>query len=458
MRRVFVALFGVILSLWAVQWDIEEIPNLSGKHRLFPILTLDNQGYPCILFNEEHSSLNLACNASGEWIVTEVAQGFINDFYSLDIDSAGNIFLAYECVMGEQDPDIFFACDTGGEFVPVNLTNDPGMQTVPIIRLDNEDNPYLLYINVPVDEGELFFGHIDSEGLHAEQIVDNLWPWFYWGYDFCFDADNIPHVLYAGDNEYHLWHAFSDQSHMEWTKEEIHSHDSGWPMVVEDAAGALHVAYEDLLGGRGRIHYLTNHSGAWSDELVSDNAPPAGGNERPSIALDPQGNPHMGFICVDDDWTKDMHYACKSADAWVEEAVTSVPERLEWPGWEHYFAIDDQGYGHLVYHAEDEDTVWQVYYAKSKAPLAVVESPVEAKPFDLEVRGSAVHFSLPEASLIRLDLYDAAGRRVERLASGNYEAGDHSIPINSAELPTGVYFVRAEINGQSASVKFVFTL
>ena len=457
MKRIFVALLGVILSLSAVQWDIEQIPNLSGKHRLFPILTLDNQGYPCILFNEEHASLNLARNATGEWIITEVAQGFINDFYSLDLDLEGNIFLAYECVMGEQDPDIFFACDTGGEFVAVNLTNAPGYQTVPIIRLDNEDNPYLLYADAPVDSSELFFGPIDSEGLHAEQIVDNLWPWFIWGYDFCFDADNVPHVIYIGDNDNYLWHAFSDQSVTEWTSQEIHSHESGWPMVVRDASGALHVAYEDLLGGRGRIHYLTNHSGAWEDELVSDNAPPAGGNARPCVALDPPGNPYTAFICMDNDWSMDMHYACKAADTWVEEAVTSVPGQDEWPGWEHYFAIDDQGYGHLVYHAEDEDTVWQVYYAKSTAPLAVVESPIEAKPFDLRVRGSTVHFSLPEASLIRLDLYDAAGRRIERLAQGSYPAGEHSISINSTGLSAGVYFVRAEIGGQSASAKFVLT-
>ncbi|MBN2378616.1 T9SS type A sorting domain-containing protein [candidate division WOR-3 bacterium] len=460
MRRSLPVVLLAPIIMSAVQWEVERIPNPTDANFGYPILALDEQGHARVLFTEEFSSLKLASNATGEWVITEVGQGTLGYYYSMDIDADGNVFVVYECVTREDDPDIFFACDTSGEFAPRNLTDDSGIQTSPIIRLDNDGTPYLMYTDVQDNEAELFFGEINPEGLKAEQVVDNLWPWYYNGYDLCFDNNNAAHIFYPGDNETYLWHAFSDENLANWTQEEIHSHESGTPTVFKDASGKLHVAYMDMFGARGRIHYLTNRSGTWTDELVSDNAPPEGGNERPSVYLDPEGNPHTVFLCSTEDWSYDVHYVCKSGETWAEEEVTSIPEKDEFPGFDRYFAIDAQGYAHLVYCTEDANFICQVYYAKSKEPVAVgiAEKPADIPLRNLEVRGSTVRFSLPESAYVCLSLYDASGRRVDHIASGYYPEGEHSIPVNSDLLSYGVYFVRAEIGDQAVSAKLIISL
>ncbi len=332
----------------------------------------------------------------------------------------------------------------------------------PVIKLYNEGTPRLLYVQVtvPREEVQLFYGWVDAGGLYSEQVTENLYQEDYTGLDLVFDPLHIPHVFYIGDDD-HLWHTTSGEP--AWIPEQLNELSSEYPSAVADPLGSFHVAYD--VGGSS-IHYITNMTGTWQDELVSDLGDPEGGNERPSLALEIVyggylgiGNPHVVWMHADAEWSYDLYYAGKTTGPWAEEPITSTPQEDEWPGYGHYFSIDVEGYGHVVYDFPDDNEIWQIYYAKSKEPLisGIAERPAEINPFDLEVRGSTIRFSLPNASSIRLDLFDASGRRVTCIASGIYAAGDHAIPINSVGLPAGVYFVQGEIAGRSASAKFVLT-
>lgn len=70
---------------------------------------------------------------------------------------------------------------------------------------------------------------------------------------------------------------------------------------------------------------------------------------------------------------------------------------------------------------------------------AVDEHP-EIPYFNLEVANSRIRFSLPSVSQAEITIYDLAGNRIERLASGAYNAGEHEVarPL----LNPGIYFVR----------------
>ncbi len=46
-------------------------------------------------------------------------------------------------------------------------------------------------------------------------------------------------------------------------------------------------------------------------------------------------------------------------------------------------------------------------------------------------------------------LYDATGRDVASLANGFMDAGEHDVPFQRNDLPSGVYFYRLESGGQS---------
>ena len=55
-----------------------------------------------------------------------------------------------------------------------------------------------------------------------------------------------------------------------------------------------------------------------------------------------------------------------------------------------------------------------------------------------------IEFDLPEASDVRLIVYDVMGREVARLAEGPMPAGSHRVRFEAAGLPSGVYLYRLE--------------
>jgi hypothetical protein len=66
-----------------------------------------------------------------------------------------------------------------------------------------------------------------------------------------------------------------------------------------------------------------------------------------------------------------------------------------------------------------------------------------------------IDYSLPEASAVRLTVYDISGRVVERLVQGSASAGTHTVDWNAAGHPSGIYFYRLEAAGQVATWKAV---
>src|SRR4029078_9471909 len=65
----------------------------------------------------------------------------------------------------------------------------------------------------------------------------------------------------------------------------------GWPAIVADAAGVLHIVYSS---GDYGIYYVNNRGGAWSVPLrINDQNTVT--DAIPSIAVDPNGRLHVVF-------------------------------------------------------------------------------------------------------------------------------------------------------------------
>ena len=74
-------------------------------------------------------------------------------------------------------------------------------------------------------------------------------------------------------------------------------------------------------------------------------------------------------------------------------------------------------------------------------PLAFDLAPNEPNPFG---RQTTIHFALPTASRVRLEVFDLAGRRVMTLLDGDQPAGLHAVVFRAdaaRDLASGVYFV-----------------
>jgi len=72
-----------------------------------------------------------------------------------------------------------------------------------------------------------------------------------------------------------------------------------------------------------------------------------------------------------------------------------------------------------------------------------------------------VLFSIPERTRVRLYLYDVAGRKVRDIIDGEVDAGIHRIHVEARDnrgnaLPSGVYFLRLDLEGNCQVKKVLF--
>ncbi len=56
--------------------------------------------------------------------------------------------------------------------------------------------------------------------------------------------------------------------------------------------------------------------------------------------------------------------------------------------------------------------------------------------------------SLPHSATLTVRIYDVLGRRVQELADGRYPEGYHKFSFNAQGLPSGVYFIHAQVSGK----------
>ncbi|MBI1799490.1 MAG: hypothetical protein HYR73_07350, partial [Candidatus Eisenbacteria bacterium] len=77
-------------------------------------------------------------------------------------------------------------------------------------------------------------------------------------------------------------------------------------------------------------------------------------------------------------------------------------------------------------------------------PLSFALRQNQPNPFTAR---TAIHFDLPVGAMVRLELFDANGRRVETLADRYFPAGYQSVmwdPRGAGKVGPGVYFYRIE--------------
>jgi hypothetical protein len=459
MKKIVFVLLAAVLALFAVEWDVEQVTTDSTLSCVNPVITLDHDGEPLILFGEHNAVmgfgfLRLASRESDSWEMRNVANvsDFIATAYSFDILPVGNIVVAFSDKFPGDLADIFLAIDTAGYFERFNLTQDEDYQTWPVIHTDKQGNIQIVYRNSDTTETneQLYYGWFFNDEFNTDQVTDNLYQGAVTGFDFVMDDLNNPHVFYtAADGDQGLWYAYPYYSAMPGWGLEPTGFSGIWPSAAVDGEGYFHIACSDA-----SPTYLTNQSGEWSQELISNNAD----DRFACIAIDIESSPYA--VWSRDHWPSptQVFYSGKGPQGWSEpyEFPPIDTNRFITQGG-HYFTVDAAGFGHVVYAVEGANHKTQIYYARSSEQIgpAVAEHSTQGAPFDLKVSGTTIRFSLPEQGSISVNLYDACGRLISHLASGNFEAGEHAIHISTTDLSFGVYFVRAEIAERSANAKFV---
>jgi len=69
--------------------------------------------------------------------------------------------------------------------------------------------------------------------------------------------------------------------------------------------------------------------------------------------------------------------------------------------------------------------------------------------------GTVISFILSRRAPVSLRIFDILGREVDRLADGNFPAGQHRFHFQAGTLPSGIYLCRLETESGSQTIKLV---
>jgi hypothetical protein len=73
----------------------------------------------------------------------------------------------------------------------------------------------------------------------------------------------------------------------------------------------------------------------------------------------------------------------------------------------------------------------------------------------LDMIGHTAHFNLPQAGDAKLEIFDMLGRRNSTLLQSYQTVGDHQLPINTNNLPSGIYLLRLTAPQVAQAIKIV---
>ena len=78
-----------------------------------------------------------------------------------------------------------------------------------------------------------------------------------------------------------------------------------------------------------------------------------------------------------------------------------------------------------------------------------VDDDISVNKFDLQQNypnpfnpGTTIGYSIPEASNVKIEIYDVLGNKIQTLVDDNKSAGNYSVNFNGSELSSGIYFYR----------------
>jgi hypothetical protein len=72
----------------------------------------------------------------------------------------------------------------------------------------------------------------------------------------------------------------------------------------------------------------------------------------------------------------------------------------------------------------------------------------------ISINQNNVRFTLKDAGMTKIALFDCIGRQVAQVLNKNVPAGTHSIAVDMSKVKQGVYFLRLEHNGVRSVAKF----
>ena len=234
----------------------------------------------------------------------------------------------------------------------------------PAIALTSDDTVYVAYMS---EDAHGFVRNAAKDG-DSWQTTTISEGYFYGPLDLAIGPDDAAHIVYHDHQALEFQPDKGDAAYAvlsraeEWALEaaEDDGHD-GWDnRVTTDSEGNPHMSALDpkSFGGNGVEYYRRSSDGKWTVEEVGTG--PLTYTFATSIALDPQGVPHITYH---DQERGDLVLASRNASGWALNSVDTEGET----GLFSDLVIDTDGRFHISYFQKTSDSSGVVKYA-SRGP------------------------------------------------------------------------------------------
>ena len=248
------------------------------------------------------------------------------------------------------------------------LDVDDGVK--PAIALTSEDVPFVAYM---LEARPGFVKNAVWNGTDWD-IATLSTGYFYGPLDIVIGPDDAAHISYHDHDEEDAAYALWDGTEWQVTVIPAQGHD-GWDnRIAVDSLGMPHISaiFPREFGGTGVEYYGLDASGQWMVENVG--TVPLTYQFATSIAIDPQGVPHITFYKQD---TKDLALASRTGSGWTINTVDDDGDTGSFAS----LIIDEAGRFHISY-TQRGDGSWPMkwqddHVAERRLPTTGVGPEVE---------------------------------------------------------------------------------
>jgi hypothetical protein len=116
-------------------------------------------------------------------------------------------------------------------------------------------------------------------------------------------------------------------------------------------------------------------------------------------------------------------------------------------------------YDYLVWE-EYRNGHWQIFSSKTEMCVGGINDEEDNQlslnafpnPFKNDI---VIKFDLPYKDLVKIDIYDLFGRKVDEVFSGMMDKGSHEITWNAEDLSKGIYLIRVQASESESSIRVV---
>ena len=239
------------------------------------------------------------------------------------------------------------------------VIQDVGSGTKPALALTSKDVPYVAYM---LEDQQGFVKNAINNGS-AWDTTTVAEGYFYGPLDLAIGSDDVAHISYHDHQDSSFQPDKGDAMYAvlqdgQWKVTAIFDagHD-GWDnRITVDSQNRPHMSGIDPLefGGKGMEYYGLNDSGDWVVEDVGTG--PLTYKYATSIAVDPQGNPHITYYEQNDN---DLALASRNDSGWSIEKVDTTGDT----GLFSFLLVDDDGRFHVSYLERASSTSGGIKYA-----------------------------------------------------------------------------------------------